>query len=723
MKTKKTLFWTILALTGMFLLPFNSRGQTFQTPPTQISPELALSSGVTSHFADIDNDGDLDIVHSYSNHLSWYENTNGAGAYVLNQNIGPSPYYARAAFAADLDNDGDLDLLTVSSGGSIIYWHENLNGAGNYGPAQTILTAEYGTNRVLAEDIDGDGFLDLLTAASLSDRVAWYRNDGTGNFGAQQIINSGSQFMDIDTADVDGDGIVDVISASRDDNRIIWYKNDGLGNFTIQPDITDTAMGAAIVFFTDMDGDGDQDALSGSLTDDRILWYDNTDGLGSFGPPQDIPLSPGFDLREIFPADFDLDGDMDIVSASHGSSNSLIAWHENLDCASGIFQQETIDDTVWIWGAVDVKAGDIDLDGDYDVLSLEEAGTELKWYENLTPTPLTQNLPDLIIACNDVYEQLCGPALMSCNNPTYAWYINDLAGGSVLLGQDQCFTPNQVGNYTVEISDENGFALHHTFDVLNEIPVPSISSSGTICNGETITIVGQNLNNPIYDITWYHNGNLVQTGGETLLAAFNSGTITVQVETNGCDPVLDSVEIVDCCPDDLYLAIDCISHTVYIENFPSNITGISSWSHNGAYISGQPMFTTTLDLSFGQGLYEVTVIFELPDGTPCEFHGFIEFFESDCFQNARANSKSTDGAGQSAQILLAPNPTNDIVKLYTKFNSGEYQLYDITGKLIMTSEISVYENSIDLSNYSSGVYILKIQDENGAWHHKRIIKQ
>ena len=199
MKTKKTLFWTVLALIGMFLLPLNSRGQTFQTPPTPISPQLALSSPVKSLLADIDGDGDLDVAHSYSNHLSWYENTNGAGNYVFSQNIGSTPYYSHDLFSADLDGDGDQDLITTSSGLSIIYWHENLNGLGNFGPRQTIVSNEYGTNSVHAEDIDGDGFLDLLTASFLSERLAWYRNDGTGNFGPQQIINSASDFMDIDT--------------------------------------------------------------------------------------------------------------------------------------------------------------------------------------------------------------------------------------------------------------------------------------------------------------------------------------------------------------------------------------------------------------------------------------------------------------------------------------------------------------------------------------------
>ena len=63
--------------------------------------------------------------------------------------------------------------------------------------------------------------------------------------------------------DVDGDGDMDVLSASSYDDKIAWYENDGNQVFTEQV-ITTNADGAKSVYATDVDGDGDMDVLSAS---------------------------------------------------------------------------------------------------------------------------------------------------------------------------------------------------------------------------------------------------------------------------------------------------------------------------------------------------------------------------------------------------------------------------------------------------------------------------
>ena len=64
-------------------------------------------------------------------------------------------------------------------------------------------------------------------------------------------------------ADVDGDGDMDVLSASSSDNKIAWYENDGSENFT-ENTISTSANSARSVYAVDVDGDGDMDVLSAS---------------------------------------------------------------------------------------------------------------------------------------------------------------------------------------------------------------------------------------------------------------------------------------------------------------------------------------------------------------------------------------------------------------------------------------------------------------------------
>ena len=61
---------------------------------------------------------------------------------------------------------------------------------------------------------------------------------------------------------MDGDGDNDVLSASSSDDKIAWYENDGMGNFGAQQIITTAVIYATSVYASDLDGDGDIDVLS-----------------------------------------------------------------------------------------------------------------------------------------------------------------------------------------------------------------------------------------------------------------------------------------------------------------------------------------------------------------------------------------------------------------------------------------------------------------------------
>ncbi len=105
-------------------------------------------------------------------------------------------------------------------------------------------------------------------------------------FSEQIVINH----ADVDgpesvyTADLDGDGDMDVLSASSDDDKIAWYENmDGKGTFGPQQVITQSAVSPRSVYAADLDGDGDMDVLSASM-DDKIAWYENDRRRGRIWP-------------------------------------------------------------------------------------------------------------------------------------------------------------------------------------------------------------------------------------------------------------------------------------------------------------------------------------------------------------------------------------------------------------------------------------------------------
>ncbi len=79
---------------------------------------------------------------------------------------------------------------------------------------------------------------------------------------------------------------------------------------------------------------------------------------------------------------------------------------------------------------------------------------------------------------------------------------------------------------------------------------------------------------------------------------------------------------------------------------------------------------------------------------------------------------------EMSNISVYPNPSNGLVTItYGTFEPTQIQVYDISGKLILTKEsLNVSETNLDLSSASQGIYFIKISSENQGVV-KRLIKK
>ncbi|WP_299122522.1 T9SS type A sorting domain-containing protein [uncultured Winogradskyella sp.] len=340
------------------------------------------NSASSVYTTDIDGDGDLDILFSTDGFIiGWFENTNGLGSFGSLRLILTSAVRARSVYSGDLDGDGDMDVLSASEVDDKIAWYENIDGQGTFVTQKFITTYADSAKSVYASDIDGDGDIDVLSASFGDDKIAWYENiDGLGTYGEQLIISTNAdRAQSVYSADIDGDGDIDVLSASEFDDKIAWYENvDGQGNFGTEQIISTLADGANDVKAFDLDGDGDMDVVSASENDDKIAWYENIDGQGTFSSEQIISNSAS-QADSVYSGDIDSDGDLDVISASR--SDDKIAWYENID-GQGTFSSELII-TSSANGASSVHLSDIDNDGDLDVVSAIEFEDKVAWYENI----------------------------------------------------------------------------------------------------------------------------------------------------------------------------------------------------------------------------------------------------------------------------------------------------------------------------------------------------
>ncbi|MCP3916822.1 MAG: hypothetical protein GY711_14810 [bacterium] len=169
-----------------------------------------------------------------------------------------------------------------------------------------------------------------------------------------------------------------MLSTAMFDDTVAWFENLGGGSFGPPQIITNEALNVRGVFAADLDGDGDADVLSTSLSNGTIAWHENL-GLGSFGPERTLMTGePG--ASSVYATDLDLDGDVDVVSSSWGDGR--VAWYDNLGGGSfGPKQVITtqVDNPYWVY------ATDLDGDGDADVLSSSDSDGKVAWYENRHP--------------------------------------------------------------------------------------------------------------------------------------------------------------------------------------------------------------------------------------------------------------------------------------------------------------------------------------------------
>jgi hypothetical protein len=236
--------------------------------------------------ADLDGDGDQDVLSaSYvEGRLEWYENTDGKGDFGPGKTITDAIVNPNKVTTADLDDDGDLDVLSSSSGDSRVSWFENTNGDGIFFFGGDINPSALGAEAVVAADIDGDGDLDVVASNSIStsmdERIAWYENiaasasfSGGQGLKASEWVKAVSLFV----ADLDNDGDNDVLTASYAfrERLLMFINEDGNGKFLQDIDISDDVNEPNAVFAADIDDDGDQDVLATSHQDDRVVWFRN----------------------------------------------------------------------------------------------------------------------------------------------------------------------------------------------------------------------------------------------------------------------------------------------------------------------------------------------------------------------------------------------------------------------------------------------------------------
>lgn len=339
-------------------------------------------SGVTSIYAeDIDNDGDIDVLGSamHADDITWWENVGGSGTIWIEHTIDANFDGAYSVHAEDINNDGYIDVLGAASDANDITWWENTDGSGTSWLEHTVDGDYNFAISVYSDDINGDGNMDVLGAARWDYDITWWENtDGSGINWIEHTIDG--DFLGVNSVyseDIDNDGDIDVLGAADIANGITWWQNtDGSGTYWIEH-IIDGDFYASSVYAEDVNGDGYTDVLGTTLGADVITWWENVDGSGTDWIEHTI--DDNFDHGWcVYAEDMDNDGDIDVLGAA-GFDDHDIIWWENIDGFGTSWFEHIVDDS-FIYASY-VYAEDIDGDGYNEVLGAANIADDIVWWE------------------------------------------------------------------------------------------------------------------------------------------------------------------------------------------------------------------------------------------------------------------------------------------------------------------------------------------------------
>lgn len=476
---------------------------------------------------DYDNDGRKDLwtygiggvkvyrnVGDATNGIQWelfksllYSDYNGsfANLYVSSSDI---PAYA------DIDEDGDIDVLTFHIGGERMEYHKNMS-MENYGHADSlefVLKNEcwgkftenanndsiqlsstntycnggsglgdiqksglHTGSSILAIDYDDSGVYDLILGDVSYDDLSFLTNSGSLPNQDSPMVSVDYNFPSNTTSaslfifpaafylDVDFDGVKDLIvganakGVSQNRKSVLYYKNlgtDDLPNFIYQQDdflqneMIDAGVGSIPVLF-DYNGDNLEDLIVANFfkykdtlaKESNMIYYQNT---GTATAPVFTFVdndwenfsSSGLGLR-MFPTfgDLDNDGDKDLIV---GSEDGHVHFYENTATGTqavfGAGQFNLTDNLgadITTFGYASPQLFDLNEDGLMDLIIGKRTG-ELMYYKNVgTPTVfsfelVTQNLGNVDV--NTVSPEGYAVPHFVSHDDTTALFVGNING-------------------------------------------------------------------------------------------------------------------------------------------------------------------------------------------------------------------------------------------------------------------------------------------------------
>ncbi|MBD3392481.1 MAG: hypothetical protein GF410_10730, partial [Chitinivibrionales bacterium] len=363
--------------------------------------------------ADLNNDGFGDVLavcggkHANSSIFAWFEAPGSIQGVWHRHDINPDHplrSFLGSCALADFDSDGDMDLAVSSDNHSGSVKEADVYVFENPGPAAVAGTWSYHRvtestqpwhhiNDMCVDDMDGDGKPDIICRSLEPNTIHIFFQNSLTDWVRRSIDTGIAQSEGLATGIVDADMLPDIaftgyLLQSPSLPRTGSYTKAAIdGEYHTVNQNTKEAIG-------DIDGDGDNDVVISPAEAYRnggnaaLAWYANP-GTGGTEWQQHVLVPSTNDIHQVHLADFDDDGDVDIITGRCFSSLETRIYYN--DGAGAFGSPQTLSDSRGLYSSTMI---DIDGDGDIDITGIEDyaGGVAPLVYENLFYPPTSAHV-------------------------------------------------------------------------------------------------------------------------------------------------------------------------------------------------------------------------------------------------------------------------------------------------------------------------------------------
>lgn len=256
-----------------------------------------------------------------------------------------------------------------------------------------------GITKILSNDLNNDGFNDIITSTTGNNgRIGYYTNLTNNTFSNFNLIENFEFCRGIASGKLNNDNNLDFVAIGKSTNEVKVFVNN-IGTYSTSIIDTNTLILNDVIVANFDNVNFDDIIIIGQHS---IDFYRNN-GNATF--TKEIILSTNtspvvLECLDIEAKDIDNDGDLDIIS---GETAGLVVYFNN---GNGIFTPNYYSNTTEVFFIV--HSFDIDNDNDYDIIGRNGSG-QVKWFSNngsgiMTYQTTLASVPNLIAIDSNDYN-------------------------------------------------------------------------------------------------------------------------------------------------------------------------------------------------------------------------------------------------------------------------------------------------------------------------------